>query len=234
MIRMLSVFDLADWSERELGLAIVCSLMPVTTGTVAVWYSVRSLSSALRRDNVPVIRPIVPIEEFDRLNRQANQWLTVAWAGGLVFVFTAGIDGSLPRFGLLGILIFVGVGGFLLVSMVLVPLSVIVKLTAKRWSVPGIHRLQAWFAQPRVALGLWTCGAVIAGTYAWIGVWHRVAHRAWVRFPVWNWGMDFELLLKRETLGSAALASAVVFSVMAVAEVRRIATNAESKQNIHA
>ena len=94
MIRMLSVFDLADWSERELGLAIVCSLMPVTTGTVAVWYSVRNLSSALRGDNRPVIRPIATVEEIDRLNQQANRWLMVAWAGGLVFVFTARIDGS--------------------------------------------------------------------------------------------------------------------------------------------
>ena len=123
MIRMLGVFDLADWSERELGLAIICSIMPVTTGTVAVWYSVRNLSSALRGDNVPVIRPIVPVEEFDRLNRRANQWLMVAWAGGLVFVFTAGIDGSVPRFGLLGSLIFVGVAGFLLVTMLFLPLS---------------------------------------------------------------------------------------------------------------
>ena len=100
--------------------------------------------------------------------------------------------------------------------------------------MPGIHRPQAWLAQPRVALGLWTCGAVIAGIYAFFGVWHRVAHRAWERFPVWNWGMDFELLLKRETLGSAAFASAVVFSVVALTEVRRIARNAEAKQNIHA
>ena len=151
-----------------------------------------------------------------------------------MFAFTAGIDGSVPRFGLLGLLIFVGVAGFLLVSLVLVPLSMLVRLTANRWSVPGIHRLQAWLAQPRVALGLWRCGAVIAGIYALIGVWHRVADRAWERFPVWNWGMDFDLLLKRETLGSAAFAAAVAFSVVALTEVRRIATNAGAKPNSHA
>ena len=231
MIRMLGVFDLADWSTRELVLAIFCSLVPVTMGTIAVWYSVRNLSSTLRGDNVPVIRPLVSVDEFDRLNQQANQWVMVAWAGGLMFVFTAGIDGSVPRFGLLGILIFVGVGGFLLVSLLLVPLSLLAKLTAKRWSVPGIHRLQAWLAQPRVALGLWTCGAVIAGIYVLIGVWHRVVHRAWERFPVWSWGMDFDLLPKRENLGSLAFAAAVVFSVVALTKVRRIVTSAGSKQN---
>jgi hypothetical protein len=231
MIRMLGVFDLADWTTRELVLAIFCSLVPVTMGTIAVWYSVRNLSSTLRGDNVPVIRPLVSVEEFDRLNQQANQWVMVAWAGGLMFVFTAGIDGSVPRFGLLGILIFVGVAGFLLVSMLLVPLNLFAKLTAKRWSVPGIHRRQAWLAQPRVALGLWTCGAVIAGIYVLIGVWHRVVHRAWERFPVWSWGMDFDLLPKRENLGSLAFAAAVVFSVAALTKVRRIVTSAGSKQN---
>ena len=231
MTRMLGVFDLADWSTRQLVLAIICSVVPVAWGTLVVWYSVRNLSSALRGDNVPVIRPLVSVEEFDRLNQQANQWLMVAWAGGLVFVYTATIDGSLPQFGLLGILLFVGVAGFLLVSILLVPLSMFVKLAVKQWSVPGIHRLQAWLAQPGVALGLWTCGAVIAGTYALIGVWHRVVNRAWERFPVWSWGMDFDLLPKRENLGSLAFAAAVVFSVAALTEVRRIATNAGSKQN---
>jgi hypothetical protein len=216
MIRMLGVFDLADWSARELVMAIFCSIVPVTTGTVAVLYSVQTLSSALRGDNVPVIRPLVSVEEFDRLNQQANQWLMVAWAGGLMFVFTAGFDGSVPRFGLLSILIFVGVAGFFLVSMLLVPLSLVARLAAKRWPVPGIDHQQAWLAQPRVALGLWTCGAAIAGIYASIGGWHRVANRAWERFPVWSWGMDFNLLLKRETLGSAAFAAAVVFSVVAL------------------
>src|SRR5262249_49935309 len=158
-------------------------------------------------DNVPVIRPLVSVEEFDRLNQQANQWLVIAWTGGIMFVFTAGIDGLVLRFGLLGVLIFVGVAGFLLGSMVLVPLN----LAAKRWPLPGIHRLQTWLAQPRVSLGLWTCGAVIAGVYALIGVWHRVVDRAWARFPVWSWGMDFHLLLKRGTLGSAAFAAAVLF-----------------------
>ena len=221
MIRMLGVFDLADWSERELGLAILCSIVAVTTGTVAVWYSVRSLSSALRGENVPVIRPIVTIDEFDRLNKRANRWLMVAWAGGLMFVFTAGIDGSVRKFGLLGMLIFVGVAGFFVVSMLIVPISLIAKLIAKRWSVPGIHPRGAWLAQPRVVLGLWTCGAVVAGIYAFFGVWHRVAHRAWERFPDWHWGMDFDLLLKRETLGSAALAAAVVISVVALNKVCR-------------
>jgi hypothetical protein len=58
-----------------------------------------------------------------------------------------------------------------------------------------------------------------------------VVHRAWERFPVWSWGMDFDLLPKRENLGSLAFAAAVVFSVVALTEVRRIATNAEAKQN---
>jgi hypothetical protein len=231
MMRMLGVFDLADWSARELCLAILCSVVPVTTGTVVIWYSMRNLSSALRGDNVPVIRPIVPMEEFDKLNRQANQWLTVAWAGGLIFVFTAAIDGSVSQFGLLGILIFVGVAGFFLVSTLLVPLSLFAKRTVKLWSAHGICRQLSWLAQPRVVLGLWTCGAVIAGIYVLIGVMNRVAQRAWVRFPVFHWGMDFDLLLKRETLGSVAFASAIVFSVAAWAEVRRIATNAGSKQN---
>ena len=231
MTRMLGVFDLVDWTTRELGLAIFCSIVPVTIGTTAFWYSVRSLSSTLRGENVPVIKPLVTIEEFDRLNTRANQWLMMTWAGGLTFVFTAGIDGSIPKFGLLGILIFVGVAGFFVVSMLLVPISLFAKLIAKRWCVPGIDRRKAWLAHPRVALGLWMCGAVIAGVYALFGVWHRVAHRAWVRFPVWNWGMDFDLRLKRETLGSAALAAAVVFSVVALAEVRRISMTARAKQN---
>ena len=152
-----------------------------------------------------------------------------------MFVFTAEIDGSIPRFGLVGILTFVGVAGFLLSTMLFWTSEAIrqfAKLTAKRWSMPGIHRLQAWLAQPRVALGLWTCGAVIAGNYALIGVWHRVASRAWVRFPVWNWGEDFEWLVeKRATLVSAAFAVAVVFSAVALIEVRRIAMNAGAKQN---
>jgi hypothetical protein len=46
--------------------------------------------------------------------------------------------------------------------------------------------------------------------------------------------MDFDLLLKRETLGSAAFATAVVFSVAAWSEVRRIATNARVKQDYQA
>jgi serine/threonine protein kinase len=230
MMRMLSVFDLADWSARELVLAIFCSIIPVMMGSVAVWYSVRSLISALRGDNLPVIRPVVTVEEFDRLNQRANRWLMVAWAGGLMFVFTAGIDGSLRRFGLLGILIFVGVGGFLVVSMLLVPLILIVK----RSLAPAIDGLQASLARPAVALGLWSSGAVIAGTYALIGVWYRVAHRAWARFPVWTWGMDFDLLLNRDTLGSAVFAAAVVFSVAALIEVRRIATNAGANQHSHA
>jgi hypothetical protein len=234
MIRMLGVFDLADWSEREVALAFICSVVPVTTGTCAVWYSVRTLSSALRGDNVPVIRPLVSVEQFDRLSHQANRWLMVAWAGGLIFVFMAAIDGSVPRFGLLGVLILVGVVGFVLVSMLLVPFVLIAKRTAERWAVPGIHRSQAWLAQPTVALGLWTCGALIAGIYVLIGTWHRVAHRAWERFPVWTWGMNLDLLLKRESLGSAAFAAAVVFSVVAVTEVRRIATNAGAKQDNHA
>jgi hypothetical protein len=234
MIRMLGVFDLADWTERELALAIICSIMPVTIGTVAVWYSVRNLWSALRGDNVPVIRPLVTLEEFDRLNQRANRWLIVAWGGGLVFVFTAGIDGSVSRFGLLGSLIFVGVTGYFLVTILFLPVSLNAILTAKARSMPGIHFPHAGHFQPRVALGLWTCGAVIAGIYAFCGVWHRVAHRAWERFPVWSWGMDFDLLLKRETLGSAAFVAAVVFSVLAFTEVRRIATNAGARRNDHA
>jgi hypothetical protein len=43
--------------------------------------------------------------------------------------------------------------------------------------------------------------------------------------------MDFDLLLTRETLGSAAFAAAVVFSVVALTELRRIATNAGAKPN---
>ena len=39
--------------------------------------------------------------------------------------------------------------------------------------------------------------------------------QAWVRFPVQNRSMDFDLLLKRKTLSSAAFAAAVVFSVVA-------------------
>jgi hypothetical protein len=231
MIRMLGVFDLADWTERELALAIICSIMPVTMGTVAVWYSVRNLWSALRGDNVPVIRPHVSLEEFDRLNRRANRWLMVAWAGGIVFVFTAAIDGSVPRFGLLGSAIFVAVAGYLLVTVLFLPVSLVALMTAKGWSVPGIHLPHDWHVQPRVTLGLWTCGGVLAGTYVFIGVWHRVAHRAWVQFPVWSWGLDFDLLPKRETLGSAAFAMALVFSVVALNAVRRIATNAGAKQN---
>ena len=231
MTRLLGVFDLADWSERELGLAILCSVVPVTTGTVAVWYSVRSLSSALRGENVPVIRPLVTIEEFDRLSKRADQWLMVAWAGGIGFVLTAAIDGSVPRFGLLGSLIFVAVAGYILVTILFLPLSLSALMTAIGWSVPGIHRPHAWHVQPRVARGLWTCVAVVAGIYAFLGVWHRVAHRAWVHFPVWNWGMDFDLLLKRETLGSAAFAAAAVFSVVAWTAVRRIAMNAGAKRN---
>jgi hypothetical protein len=231
MIRMLGVFDLADWTERELALAIICSIMPVTIGTVAAWYSVRNLWSAHRGDNVPVIRPLVSLEEFDRLNRRANRWLTVAWAGGIVFVLTAAIDGSVPRFGLLGSVIFVAVAGYLLVTILFLPVSLAALVTAKGWTLPGIHLPHGWHVPPRVALGLWTCGDVFAAIYVFIGMWHRVAHRAWVQFPVWSWGLDFDLLPKRETLGSAAFASAVVFSVMALAAVRRIATNADAKQN---
>jgi hypothetical protein len=230
LIRMLSVFDLADWTDRDLGVAIFCSIMPVTMGMVAVWYSVRNLSSVLRGDNVPVIRPLTTVEEFDRLNQQANQWLLVTWAGGLLFVFTAGIDGSVPSFGLLGILIFVGVAGFVLVTMLLAPLSLYGKLAAKRWPVPGIERLQAWLAEPNVALGLWTCGAFIAGIYVLMGVRHRVTDRAWVRFPIWNWGMNFDLLLKRETLGSAAFAAAVVLLTVALTNVYRIAANTKASK----
>jgi hypothetical protein len=221
MIRMLSVFDLADWTERELGLAIICSIAPVTMGSVGVWYSVRNLWSALRGDNVPVIRPIVSVDEFDRLNHLANQWLMVAWAGGLIFVFTTAIDGSVPRFGLLGVLISVGVAGYLFVAFLLVPIKLLADKIASQWSVPGIHRPEAVRAQSRMALALWTCGAVLAGIYAFLGVWHRVAHRAWERFPEWSWGMNFDLLLDRETLGSAAFAAAVVFSMVALAEVLR-------------
>jgi hypothetical protein len=234
MIRMLGVFDLADWSDRELALAIICSIMPVTIGTVAVWYSVRNLWSVLRGDNVPVIRPLVTLEEFDRLNQRANRWLMVAWAGGIAFVLTAAIDGSVPRFGLLGSLIFVGVAGYFVVTILFLPVSLYAIATAKGWPVPGIHRPHAWHFQPRVALGLWTCGALVAGIYAFYGVWRRMAHRAWERFPVWSWGLDFDLLLKRETLGSAAFAAAVVFSVVALTEVRRIAMNAGAKPNNHA
>jgi hypothetical protein len=221
-IRMLGVFDLADWTERELTLAIICSIMPVMLGTVAVWYSVRNLWSALRGDNVPVIRPLVSAEELDRLDKQANRWLMVAWAEGLIFVFVAGIDGSLQRFGLLGALIFVGSAGYFLVAMVLVPLSLLARPIAK---LADIRRLQAWLVQPKVALVLWVSGAVAAGIYAFFGLWHRVAHRAWERFPVWSWGMDFDLMVKRETLGSAAFAAAVVFSVVALTNVFRIAPN---------
>ncbi len=221
MIRMLGVFDVVDWTTRELGLAIFCSVMPVTIGTVAGWYSVRNLWSTLRGDKVPVIRPLVTLEEFDRLNQRSNRWLMVAWAGGIGFVLTAAIDGSVPRFGLLGSLVFVAVAGYFLVTILFLPVSLSAVMTAKGWSVPGIHCPHAWHVQPRVARGLWTCVSVIAGIYAFVGVWHRVAHRAWVHFPVWNWGMDFDLLLKRETLGSAALAAAVVLSVVALAEMRR-------------
>jgi hypothetical protein len=43
--------------------------------------------------------------------------------------------------------------------------------------------------------------------------------------------MDFDLLPKRENLGSLAFAAAVVFSVAALTKVRRIVTNAGAKQN---
>ena len=46
--------------------------------------------------------------------------------------------------------------------------------------------------------------------------------------------MDFDLLLKRETQGSAAFAAAVVFSVVGLTEVRRIAASAGAEQNNHA
>src|SRR5262249_52956029 len=163
-----------DWTERELTLAIICSILPVMLGTVAVWYSVRNLWSALRGDNVPVIRPLVSAEELDRLDKQANRWLMVAWAGGLIFVFVAGIDGSSQRVGLLGALIFVGSAGYFLVAMVLVPLSLLARPIAK---LPDIRRLQAWLVQPKVALVVWVSGAVAAGIYAFFGLWHRVAHR---------------------------------------------------------
>jgi hypothetical protein len=56
-------------------------------------------------------------------------------------------------------------------------------------------------------------------------------HRAWEQFPFRSLGMDFDLLPKRENLGSLAFAAAVVFSVAALTKVRRIVTSAGSKQN---
>jgi hypothetical protein len=176
-------------------------------------------------------RPKAPVDEIGRVIQRAKRWVMVAWAGGIEVVFTAGIDGSVPRFGLLGILTFVGFVGYLLV-MGLVDLRL--GLFEIPWSVPGVPRLQIWLARPRVALGLCKCGAVIAAIYALFGVWHRVAHRAWVRFPVWNWGMDFDLLLvRRENLGSAAFTAAVVLLLVASTKVRRIVTNAGAKPNNH-
>jgi hypothetical protein len=232
--RMLGVFDLPDWTALELGVSVTASAMPAMLGTVAVWYSVRNLSSALSGDNLQVIRPIVSMEDMEQVGQWGSRRLMPAWAGWLIFVFTAGLDGSVPRFAFTGLLIFGGVGGFLLVSMVLVPLRLFANRAKKRWPVPGFHRLQAWLARPRVALGLWTCCAVVAGMYTAAGVWDRVAHRAWERFPLWDWGLEFTLLFRRETLGSAAFALAMVFLAVALTEARRIARHAKATSDEHA
>ena len=234
MIRMLGVFDLADWSERELGLAILCSIVPVTTGTVAVWYSVRNLSSALRGDNVPVIRPIVTVEEFDRLNQRANQWLMVAWAGGLMFVFTAGIDGSVPQFGLLGILIFVGVAGFLLVTILLVPLSLFAKLTAKRWSVAR-YPSPTSLARPAQS-GAWPVD--MRSRHCWdLCVLRRMASRgppSLGAVPGLELGHGFHVALSARNPGFRGVRAAVVFSAVALIEAHRIARNAKAISDEHA
>ena len=156
-------------------------------GTHAVWYGVRNLHSALRDDNAPVIRPKASMADMDRASIWARVLLAF-WAGWLLLVFTAGLDGTLSQFGLGGVLLFGGVAGILLVPMLLMPLQLAVGRLIQRWPVLGFARLRAWC--DRQALALWAILALIAGLYTAVGVWDRVAARAWERLPPWHWGLD--------------------------------------------
>lgn len=233
--RTLGVLDLPDWSAGELGFAIWCSLIPVTLGTAAISDSVRNLSSAYHGDNVPVLWPTARKEDIKGIGLWALRRLVAAWAAWLIFMVTAALDGSVSRFGLLGILLFEGLPSGLLIVVLVIMALVSLRLQAEkrttRSRVPGMNRLRGWLAQPRVTLAVWTCGAVIAAIYGLIGVWDRVVHRAWERFPPLRWGeMEFRMLYRRETLGSAAFAAAVVFLAVAVTKARRIARTAKAKR----
>jgi hypothetical protein len=212
--RTLGVFDLPDWNAGEMGFAIWCSLIPVTLGTAAIWHSVRNLSSAQHGVNAPVLWPTARKEDIKGIGLWALRRLVAAWAAWLTFMVTAGLDGSVSRFGLLGILLFEGLpsGLFMVILgiMALVSLRLQAEKRTKRWPVPGTDRLRGWLAQPRVALAVWTCGALIAAISTLIGIWHRITHRAWERFP------------------------AAGFLVVAVTKARRIARTAKAKRIGHA
>jgi tRNA A-37 threonylcarbamoyl transferase component Bud32 len=223
IFRLLGVFDFPDWSWLEMGLAIVASFVPVMMGTIAVWTSVRSLASARRGENVPVIRPYAPLEDIDRAGAWGVRLLAAMWAGWIVFIVAAALDGSVPRFGLAGLLIVGGVAGFMLVVMLLVPLRLVAERRMKRWSVPAMKRLQEWFAPSRVALSLWTCIAVVAGIYAAAGLWEWIAARAWRLLPAWHWGLEFEVTIQRQTLHSVTFAVAIVVLAAALLKVLRLA-----------
>ena len=150
-----------------------------------------------------------------------------------MFVFTAGIDGSVPRFGLSGILIFVGVAGFFFVSMLLVPLSLVAKLTAKRWSVPGIHRLKAWLAQPQ-------CGASpvdMRSRHRWnLCVHRRMASRGRPSLgavPGLELGHGFRLAAEARNPGFGSVCGGSRVFGSRLDRVRRIVASAGAEQNNH-
>jgi hypothetical protein len=221
LLRLLAVFDLPDWRWPELVIAAVGAFVPVTMGTSAAWYGLRNLHSALRGDNAPVIRPVASMPEIDRVSAWGARVLVAAWAGWLLFVFTAGLDGLLPRFGLVGVLLVGGIAGFVLVAMLLVPLRLITGQLIRRWPVLGFGRRRAWLGRPAVALTLWGAVALAAGGYVAVGTWKRVAARAWERLPAWHWGLEFDLPIRRETLGALTFAVAVVLLVVSLPGVRR-------------
>jgi tRNA A-37 threonylcarbamoyl transferase component Bud32 len=221
LVRLLAKFDLPDWFWLEIGLAALYSLFPLMMGTYAVWVGLRNLHSAIRGENTPVIRPVATMAEIDRVGAWGARMLVAVWVGWLLFVLTAGLDGVPGRFGLAGVLLFGGVAGVVFVPLLLVPLRLVAGRLIKRWPFLGFGWLRAWLARPAVALTLWTVVFLVAGAYAVEGVCERVGERAWERLPAWSWGLEFELTIGHEALGSLAFAVAVVLLAVSLMGVRR-------------
>jgi tRNA A-37 threonylcarbamoyl transferase component Bud32 len=221
LVRLLAVFDLPDWHWWEAGFAAFVTLVPMMLGMNAVWNGVRNLHSALRGDNSPVIRLKASMTDVDRAAGWGARLLAAVWLGWLMFVFTAGLDGVLTRFGLGGVLLFGGVAGIVLVPMFLVPLRLAAVRLVKRWPVLDFARLRTWLDRRAVALMLRAMVGLTAGGYAAVGVWQRVATRAWERLPPWHWGLEFHLPIRHEALGALAFSVAVVLFAVSLLGVQQ-------------
>jgi tRNA A-37 threonylcarbamoyl transferase component Bud32 len=220
LVRLLATFQLPDWRWEEIGMAALCSIPAVMMGTNAGWYGLRNLHSALRGENKPVIRPAGTMPEIDRLGAWGMRMVPVVWVGWLLFVFVAGLDGTVSQFGFGAVLLIGAIAGFVFVTFVLVPLA-IVALPTMRWFSAKFSRLRASLGGPKVTLTTWTVLALISGIYVAIDVWERVTTQAWQRLPAWHWGLEFVVEVRRETLGTLLFTMAIFVLAQSLMRVRQ-------------